>query len=117
MADYLLERSFWLPRPRAEVFHFFADPRNLALVQPPGTHLQWLSEPPAVGAAADPRLGQLAGQALDLGWPRCRALRAVNGLPQRRALQPGFCLSHADLDAGQDALLESLMSPLTEAVD
>ena len=25
MADYLLERRFWLPRPRTEVFEFFAE--------------------------------------------------------------------------------------------
>ena len=47
MTDYLLERRFWLPRPRAEVFDFFADPTNLALVQPPGAHLRWMAEPPA----------------------------------------------------------------------
>jgi ligand-binding SRPBCC domain-containing protein len=65
MADYLLERRFWLPRPRTEVFEFFAEPRNLALVQPSGAHLRWLSAPPAVLAA---------GAVLDfrvrlLGWP------------------------------------------------
>jgi ligand-binding SRPBCC domain-containing protein len=65
MADYVLERRFWLPRPRAEVFQFFAEPRNLALVQPPGAHLRWLAEPPA---------GLSAGAVLDfrvrlLGWP------------------------------------------------
>ena len=65
MADYVLERRFWLPRPQAEVFQFFAEPRNLALVQPPGAHLRWLSAPPAALAA---------GAVLDfrvrvLGWP------------------------------------------------
>lgn len=65
MADYVLERRFWLPRPRAEVFQFFAEPRNLALVHPPGAHLRWLSAPPAALAA---------GAVLDfrvrlLGWP------------------------------------------------
>ena len=65
MADYVLERRCWLPRPRAEVFQFFAEPRNLALVQPPGAHLRWLSAPPA---------GLAAGAVLDfrvrvLGWP------------------------------------------------
>jgi len=65
MADHVLERGFWLPRPRQEVFQFFADPGNLALVQPPGAQLQWLSPPPA---------GLTAGAVLDfrirvLGWP------------------------------------------------
>ena len=55
MADYVLERRLWLPRPRPEVFAFFADARNLALVNSPSTHLRWLSPPPvlAVGAVID----------------------------------------------------------------
>ncbi len=65
MADYVLERRFWLPRPRTEVFQFFAEPRNLELRPAPGAHLRWLSEPPA---------GLAAGTVLDfrvrvLGWP------------------------------------------------
>ena len=46
MADYVLERRLWLPRPRPEVFAFFADVRNLALVNPPSARLRWLSPPP-----------------------------------------------------------------------
>src|SRR5215467_901825 len=34
MADYIIERRLWLPRPRPDVFDFFADPRNLSAVQP-----------------------------------------------------------------------------------
>ena len=47
MADYIIERRLWLPRPRPEVFAFFADPRNLAVVQPPWARPVWLAEPPA----------------------------------------------------------------------
>lgn len=46
MADYVLERRFWLPRPRPDVFAFFADPRNLSLVTPPSSGLRWLTAPP-----------------------------------------------------------------------
>ena len=46
MADYVLERRLWLPRPRPEVFAFFADVRNLELVNPPSARLKWLSPPP-----------------------------------------------------------------------
>jgi len=47
MADYVIERRLWLPRPRPEVFAFFADPRNLAVVQPRWARPAWLAEPPA----------------------------------------------------------------------
>jgi ligand-binding SRPBCC domain-containing protein len=56
MADHVLERRFWLPRPRAVVFAFFADPRNLERVSPPSAHLRWLAPPPATltaGAVLD----------------------------------------------------------------
>jgi ligand-binding SRPBCC domain-containing protein len=51
MADYVLERRCWLPRPRPQVFAFFADPRNLAELSPPGAAPQWIEPPPAVLAA------------------------------------------------------------------
>jgi ligand-binding SRPBCC domain-containing protein len=65
MADYVLERRVWLPRPRAEVFAFFADVRNLARVCPPWWRLRWLAPPPET-------LG--AGAVIDfsmrmIGWP------------------------------------------------
>jgi len=56
MADYVLERRVWLPRPRPEVFAFFADPSNLSLVTSPGGGLNWLTPPPralAAGAVLD----------------------------------------------------------------
>ncbi|HEV8639984.1 MAG TPA: SRPBCC family protein [Methylomirabilota bacterium] len=34
MPDYILESRVWLPKPRAEVFAFFAEPANLALITP-----------------------------------------------------------------------------------
>jgi ligand-binding SRPBCC domain-containing protein len=47
MADYIIERRLWLPRPRPEVFAFFADPRNLAIVQPEWGRPVWLVPPPS----------------------------------------------------------------------
>jgi ligand-binding SRPBCC domain-containing protein len=35
MADHILEWCVWLPRPRVEVFAFFANPGNLARITPP----------------------------------------------------------------------------------
>jgi len=52
MADHVLETRFWLPRPRAEVFAFFADPHHLERVIPPRVRLRWLAAPPALGAGA-----------------------------------------------------------------
>jgi ligand-binding SRPBCC domain-containing protein len=59
MADHVLERRTWLPRPRPEVFAFFADPSNLALVSVPSARLRWVAPPPstlAAGAALDFRI-------------------------------------------------------------
>lgn len=47
MADYIIERRVWLPRPRAQVFAFFAEPRNIARVQPAWARPTWLAEPPS----------------------------------------------------------------------
>jgi ligand-binding SRPBCC domain-containing protein len=47
MADYIIERRLWLPRPRSDVFAFFEDPRNLGAVQPAWAQPTWLVEPPA----------------------------------------------------------------------
>jgi len=47
MADHIIERRLWLPRPRFEIFAFFADPRNIARVQPAWARPTWLAEPPS----------------------------------------------------------------------
>jgi len=61
MADHVLERRLWLPRPRPEVFAFFADPDNLTRVTAPSAHLRWVVPPPsllAAGAVLDFRIRQ-----------------------------------------------------------
>jgi hypothetical protein len=52
MKDYVLERRVWLPRRRADVFEFFADAHNLALVSPPSARPHWLVTPPPLAAGA-----------------------------------------------------------------
>jgi len=64
MADYILERRVWLPRPRPEVFEFFADPRNLERVHPAWARPRWLAPPPArlaPGAVLDFQAAWLPG--------------------------------------------------------
>jgi ligand-binding SRPBCC domain-containing protein len=51
MADYVLERRVWLPRPRSEVFEFFADPRNLERIHPVWARPRWLAPAPSRLAA------------------------------------------------------------------
>ncbi|MEX2222562.1 MAG: SRPBCC family protein [Candidatus Rokuibacteriota bacterium] len=65
MADYILERRVWLPRPRPEVFEFFADPRNLERLHPAWARPRWLAPPPArltAGAVLDFRAAGLPGR-------------------------------------------------------
>ena len=67
MADYIVESRMWLPKPRPEVFAFFADPATLARITPPRLRL-CLMEPVAAmtaGAALDVRVSWLG---LPLRW-------------------------------------------------
>jgi ligand-binding SRPBCC domain-containing protein len=52
MADYIVESRMWLPKPRAEVFAFFADPATLVRVVPPSLRLRLLAPPPGLSAGA-----------------------------------------------------------------
>jgi ligand-binding SRPBCC domain-containing protein len=67
MADHVLETRVWLARPRPEVFAFFAEPRNLERLTPPGLRLRVLTPPGplAAGAVVDVRLSWLG---LPLTW-------------------------------------------------
>jgi ligand-binding SRPBCC domain-containing protein len=65
MADYILERRVWLRRPRAQVFEFFADPRNLEQLHPAWARPRWLTPPPArlaAGVVLDFRAAWLPGR-------------------------------------------------------
>ncbi len=64
MPDHVLERRVWLPRPRPEVFEFFADPGNLSRLHPAWARPRWLAAPPArlaAGAVLDFRVAALPG--------------------------------------------------------
>jgi len=66
MADHILERRLWLPRSRAEVFEFFADPASLLRVQPAWARPRWIAPPPLrldAGVVLDFRL-----PVLPLAW-------------------------------------------------
>lgn len=67
MADHVLETRFWLARPRADVFAFFADPANLLRVSPPALRLRLLTPGVtlAAGAVLDFRVAWLG---LPLRW-------------------------------------------------
>ncbi len=67
MADHVLERRLWLPHPRERVFDFFADPANIALVNPPSARLRL-----ARAAAAAP-VGGRVPRLLGAGARRARA--------------------------------------------
>lgn len=59
MADHVLERRVWLPRPRPEVFELFADPRSITRLHPAWARPRWLAAPPArlaAGAVLDFRV-------------------------------------------------------------
>mgnify|MGYP000892861128 CR=1 FL=1 len=46
MKNFLFSTELWLPRPRPEVFHFFADARNLQAITPPWLHFEILTPCP-----------------------------------------------------------------------
>ncbi|MBI1733822.1 MAG: SRPBCC family protein [Candidatus Rokubacteria bacterium] len=52
MADYIREWRAVVARPRPEVFRFFAEPRNLALVTPPWLRFRVIAAPPAMAAGS-----------------------------------------------------------------
>ncbi len=52
MADFIVESRLWLPKPRAEVFAFLADPVNLPSVMPPSLGVRLVTSPPAMAAGA-----------------------------------------------------------------
>src|SRR5688572_3405170 len=51
MADFIVESRMWLPKPRTEVFAFFADPVNLPSLMPPSLGVR-LAAAPAMSAGA-----------------------------------------------------------------
>ncbi len=61
MGDYIVESRMWLPKPRPEVFSFFADLENLPRVTLPSLRVRLLSAPPvlAAGAVFDARVSWL----------------------------------------------------------
>jgi len=67
MADFIVESRMWLPKPRSEVFAFFADPANLPSLSPPSLRVRLVTTPPtmAAGAVFDLRLSWLG---LPLSW-------------------------------------------------
>lgn len=52
MADFIAESRVWLPRPRADVFAFFADPANLPALMPPSLGVRLTGPPPSLRAGA-----------------------------------------------------------------
>jgi hypothetical protein len=49
VADHILESRVWLPKARPEVFTFFADPANLALITPRWLGFRMLAPVPPLG--------------------------------------------------------------------
>ena len=59
MKNFLFSTELWLPRPRSEVFPFFADARNLQSITPPWLSFEILTPGPIEmrpGALIDYRL-------------------------------------------------------------
>ena len=59
MKEFVLETETWIPRPRSEVFPFFAEARNLEAITPPWLKFEVLTPAPIVmrtGAWIDYRI-------------------------------------------------------------
>jgi len=68
MQEFILETELWLPCPRAEVFPFFAEARNLEILTPPWLNFEVLTPEPIimrVGLLIDYRI-RLHG--IPIGW-------------------------------------------------
>ncbi|HRZ37651.1 MAG TPA: SRPBCC family protein, partial [Candidatus Paceibacterota bacterium] len=48
MKEYSLQTELWLPRPRDDVFPFFAEARNLEALTPPWLNFEVLTPAPIV---------------------------------------------------------------------
>ena len=48
MKEHVFETELWLPRPREEVFRFFAEARNLEILTPPWLKFEVLTPGPTV---------------------------------------------------------------------
>jgi ligand-binding SRPBCC domain-containing protein len=68
MKEFTLHAELWLPRPRAQVFPFFADARNLEALTPPWLNFEVLTPAPIAmrpGALIDYRI-RVHG--VPIGW-------------------------------------------------
>jgi ligand-binding SRPBCC domain-containing protein len=66
--QHVLRTSMFVPRPRAEVFAFFADAHNLERITPPELKFRIVTRPPVIiekDALIDYRLGLFG---LSFGW-------------------------------------------------
>ena len=86
MADYILESRVWLARPRAEVFAFFTESSNLALITPASFRLPRRRRTPraSTGAVGSPSVVARRADAL----ARVRA-RVGSALSLHRRPAPG----------------------------
>ncbi len=63
-----LVRSLWLPRPRPEIFAFFADPTNLERITPPELHFRINTPDPLACRAGTTTEYRLALFGVPLHW-------------------------------------------------
>lgn len=102
---YLLERTQFIPRPRDEVFAFFARPENLQVLTPEFLHFEFLTPSPIamhVGATIDYRL-RLWG--VPITWrTRIAAFEPEHGFADEQVRGPyrRWHHTHAFRDAYED---------------